>query len=256
MGLTIGNGPLSPQRPSDLNYRVDGPERLLFFDDFPRRVRATFADTVVVDSRRGRLLHESGLLPVLYVPDEDIAAEALRRTAHSTHCPYKGDATYWTVHVGDRTAENVVWAYPQPIPAAAWLRGYQAVYWDAMDAWYDEDEQVFGHLRDPYHRVDVRAASGRVRVLAGDEVLAASTRARILSETGLPNRYYLPREDVRVELRPSQTTTVCPYKGNASYWSTATLSDVAWSYEEPLVDALKIKDRVCFDHDDVSVRVD
>jgi uncharacterized protein (DUF427 family) len=256
MGLTIGNGPLSPQRPSDLNYRVDGPEHLLFFDDFPRRVRARFADTVVVDTRRGRLLHESGLLPMLYVPDEDIATEVLRRTAHSTHCPFKGDAAYWTVRVGNRTAENAVWAYPQPIPAAGWLRGYKAVYWGSMDAWYDEDEQVYGHLRDPYHRVDVRAASGRVRVVADGDVLAESSRAKVLSETGLPNRYYLPREDVHVTLRPSETTMVCPYKGTSSYWSTPALGDAGWSYEEPLEDAAKIARHVCFLHDDLCVEVD
>jgi uncharacterized protein (DUF427 family) len=256
MGLTIGNGPLSPQRPSDLNYRLDGPEHLLFFDDFPRRVRATFADTDVVDTRRGRLLHESGALPVLYVPDDDIAAEVLRPTEHSTHCPFKGDAAYWTVHVADRTAENAVWAYPDPIPAARWLRGYKAVHWEAMDAWYDEDEQVYGHLRDPYHRVDVRASSGRVRVMADGELLAESTRVKVLSETGLPNRYYLPREDVHVTLSPSETTMVCPYKGTSSYWSTPALTDVGWTYEEPLEDAAKIAGHVCFLHDDLTIEVD
>jgi uncharacterized protein (DUF427 family) len=255
MGLTIADGPLSSEGSHDVNYRVDGPERLLFFGDFPRRVRAGLAGQTVLDTRHGQLLHESGLLPVLYVPDADVDSGLLRATDHTTHCPFKGDACYWSVQTGGRTAENAVWAYPGPIPSAQWLRGYKAVDWDAMDAWYDEDEEVFGHLRDPYHRVDVRATSRPVRVVAGDEVLAQTTRAKVLSETGLPNRYYLPRADVSAELRPAETTTVCPYKGIASYWSAGTSTDVAWSYEEPLEDALKIQAHVTFDHDNVSVQV-
>jgi uncharacterized protein (DUF427 family) len=256
MGLTLADGPLSTESSREVNYRVSGPERLLFFGVFPRRVRARFADHTVLDTRDGRLLHESGLLPVLYVPDADVDSGLLRESDHTTHCPFKGNARYWSVDAGGRTAENAVWAYPEPIATAAWLRGYKAVAWDVMDAWYDEDEEVHGHLRDPFHRVDVRAASGRVRILAGDEVVAESSRARVLSETGLPNRYYLPRDDVRVGLRLSDTSTVCPYKGTASYWSVGTSTDVAWSYEEPLEDALKIQGHLSFDHDDVSIEVD
>jgi uncharacterized protein (DUF427 family) len=255
MGLTISNGPLSSHASDEVNYRIDGPQHLLLFSEFPRRVRATFADMVVLDTTQGRLLHETGLLPVLYAPDADFDTGALRRTERSTHCPYKGDAAYWTVEAGDRTAENAVWGYPRPVPAAEWLAGYKAVYWEAMDAWYDEDEQVFGHLRDPYHRVDVRSASRRVRVVTEGSVVADSTRAKVLSETGLPNRYYVPREDVHVALQPSGTSMVCPYKGTSSYWSTPTLTDVGWSYEEPLEDAAKITGHVCFLHDAVSVEV-
>jgi uncharacterized protein (DUF427 family) len=246
MSLTMRQGPLAGERSDDVNYRVDGPKRLLFFGDFPRRVRAGFAGQTVVDTRQGRLLHETGLLPVLYVPDADVDRALLHESDHTTHCPYKGDASYWSVSAGGRTAENAVWAYPAPMPAASWLRGYRAVTWEAMDAWYDEEEQVFGHLRDPFHRVDVRAASGRARVVLDGTVIADSTRAKILSETGLPNRHYLPRQDVHVELRPSRTSQVCPYKGSSSYWSTPTHEDVAWSYEQPLDDAARIAGHVCF----------
>jgi len=85
----------------------------------------------------------------------------LSGTDLTTRCPFKGEASYWDVRADGRTAENAVWAYPDPLTPASWLRGYKAVSWDAMEAWYDEDEQVFGHLRDPFHRVDVRAASER-----------------------------------------------------------------------------------------------
>ena len=255
MGLTFGGGPLARPAGAQTNYRIDGPKHLLNFIDFPRRVRALLGGEVILDTTRGRLLHETGLLPALYVPSEDVTASLLRPSPHHTHCPFKGEAAYWNVQVGDRTVENAVWSYPEPIESATWLRGYQAFYWDAMDAWYDESEQVFGHLRDPYHRVDVRDASMRVRVTRGEEVLAESGRAKVLSETGLPNRYYLPREDVRVELRASETSAVCPYKGTSSYWSAAGLDDIAWSYEDPLAGMREITGRVCFLHDDVSVQI-
>lgn len=255
MGLTIGRGPLTRAGRAQTNFAVDGPKHLLYYDAFPRRVRAVFGGRPVLDTTRGRLVHETGLLPVLYLPREDVDGSLLHATTHHTHCPFKGDAAYWSVQVGDRTAENAVWSYPEPIESADWLRGYVAFYWDAMDAWYDEREQVFGHLRDPYHRVDVRQASRRVRVTRGEEVIAESADARVLSENGLPNRYYLPRDDVRVELRRSDTSTVCPYKGTASYWSWAGLDDVAWSYEDPLAGMGQIAGRVCFAHDGVVVEL-
>jgi len=254
MSLTLPGGPLALERPHDVNYHTDGPERLLFFGDFPRRVRAVFAGQTVVNTRGGRLLHESELLPVLYVPDADISSDLLSGTDLTTRCPFKGEASYWDVRADGRTAENAVWAYPDPLTPASWLRGYKAVSWDAMEAWYDEDEQVFGHLRDPFHRVDVRAASGRVRVLLDGHVLADSTRAKVLSETGPPNRYYLPREDVQAGLLRSETSQVCPYKGTSSYWSTGTQTNIAWSYEEPLDDAARVARHVSF-ADSASVEV-
>src|SRR4051794_30881985 len=106
-----------------------------------------------------------------------------------------------------------------------------------MDAWYEEGEQLFGHLRDPYHRVDIRDADARVTVRANGEVVAESARAKLLFETGLPARAYIPLDDVRRELlQPSDKTTVCPYKGTASYWSVTTsagetLDSVVWAYQ-------------------------
>lgn len=255
MTLTMGGGPLAGDSPRETNYEIRGPERLLYFGDFPRRVRAVLGDRTVFDTRRGRLLHESTLLPVLYVPDQDVDTDLLVDSDHATHCPFKGDARYWSVRAGERTAENAAWAYPEPKPEAAWLRGHTAFHWAAMDAWFDEEERVHGHLRDPFHRVDVRQASGHVRVTTDDTTLAATSRAKVLSETGLPNRYYVPREDVLVGLAPSATTTVCPYKGTASYWSTDGRQDAAWSYDEPLQGATAITGLVCFDPDVAVVEV-
>jgi uncharacterized protein (DUF427 family) len=206
-------------------------------------------------------VHESAILPQLYVPTDDVRAELLTATGHRTHCPFKGDASYWTVKAGDREAENAVWAYPDPFEPARWLSGYQAFEFNAMDAWFDEDEEIEGHLRDPYHRVDVRDSSRHVRVLAGGEVVAESDRPRILSETGIPNRYYLPPDDVRRDLlEPSATHTVCPYKGRASYHSLRLngrrLDDAAWLYPEPLENSFKVARYLCFAGDDVDVEVD
>src|SRR5262249_53696870 len=190
----------------------------------------------------------------------DLRADLLKATEHHTHCPFKGDASYRSIHVGDRVAENAVWHYPEPIASASWLEGYAALYWDRVDRWLDEDEEAVGHLPGPFHRVDVRAPSQRVRVLAGALVLADSTGALVLSETGLPNRYYLPAADIRRDLlTASDTRTVCPYKGWASYWSLNAgdrqVADVAWGYLEPLPESARIAGYRSFLHDALTVEV-
>ncbi|RJL27199.1 DUF427 domain-containing protein [Bailinhaonella thermotolerans] len=261
MSLTLGRGPLSAKAPAQVNYRVEGPAHRLFLEGFPRRVRAVFDGRTVIDTRRGALLHETGLLPQLYVPEEDVAMELLEPTDHHTVCPFKGEASYWSLRSGDRVVDNAVWAYREPLPEASWLRGLVAFYWTAADSWLDEDEEVRGHLRDPYHRVDVRASSRHVRVLAGETVLAETRSPKVVSETGLPNRYYIPPQDVRMDLlEPSQTESVCPYKGQAAYWSLRaeglSLDDVAWSFPEPLENALKAAGHLSFLHRDLRVEVD
>ena len=125
---------------------------------------------------------------------------------------------------------------------------------------FEEDEEVYVHPRDPYTRIDVLASSRRVRVRTKDTILAESTRPRMLIESGLPVRWYLPREDVRVDLlEPSSTTTRCPYKGVASYWSLRAGDryepDIAWSYPEPLHDAAGVRGLLCFFDDRVDVEV-
>jgi uncharacterized protein (DUF427 family) len=252
MSLTFPGAPLASEPPLTTNYAIDGPRHRLLLQPFPRRVRARFAGEVVLDSTRGALLHESNILPRLYVPLEDVRADLLERTDHSTHCPFKGDASYWSVRVGDHVAENAVWTYEEPIDEASWLRGLVSVYPERMDAWLDEDEEVTG-LRDPYHRVDARRSSRRIEVRSGGQVLARSERPVVVAETGLPLRFYLPREDVAAELRPSETTATCPYKGRAAYWSLDGVEDVAWSYEEPLESMLAARGHVSFDASKVEV---
>ncbi|MGH8921780.1 MAG: DUF427 domain-containing protein, partial [Actinomycetes bacterium] len=134
MSLTRTSGPLSPNAPKTVNYALDGPPHKLLMHPFPRRVRAEFAGRTVLDTRRGVLLHETALLPRFYVPEADLDPAAFVATDLTTHCPFKGDATYRSLQVGDRVVENALWAYPDPKPEAAWLAGYASLYWDAADA--------------------------------------------------------------------------------------------------------------------------
>ena len=244
----MGGGPLAGRTAAGTNYTLDAPKHRIWFEPYPRRLRAVVGDRVVLDTERAHLLHETGILPVAYAPLEDFDAALLERTQTSTHCPFKGDASYWTVRAGERVLEDAVWGYEQPLDRAPWLTGFAALYPDRADAWFVEDERVFGHLRDPYHRVDVHETDRPVRVTLGDTLVAETTRAKLVFETGLPRRVYVPAGDVRPGLlEPSETTSVCPYKGQASYWHLAGRDDAAWSYESPLPEALKAQGHVCFD---------
>lgn len=236
-------GPMtSPSFTSGLRFR---------WEDSRRRVRVIFNGVTVADSKRVMLLHEAGHLPVFYFPMEDVRMDVMEATEHSTHSPLKGDASYWTLRVGDRVAENVAWSYLHPLPEGPEIKGYMAFYWEQMDAWYEEDEQVFAHARDPYKRVDVLPSSRHVRVVLGGVTIADTHRPRLLIETGLPTRYYIPEQDVRMELlEPTETTTRCPYKGQASYWfariDDRVYKDIVWSYREPLPACLMVEKLLCF----------
>ena len=256
MSLTFPGGPLAAGSgaPNDVNYAIDGPKHRLLMHPFPRRVRAVLGGVTVLDTTRGVLLHESNILPRFYLPLADVQGELLERTDHSTHCPFKGDASYWSISAGGRHAENAVWTYEEPIDSAPWLLGLVSVYHEAMDAWLDEDEEIVGHLRDPYHRVDARRSSRVVEVHVGDKLVARSERPVVVGETGLPIRLYVPREDIVAGLKPSDTQAVCPYKGEASYWSLDGVDDAGWSYEQPLEAMEKAQGNVTFDETKVEVR--
>jgi uncharacterized protein (DUF427 family) len=101
------------------------------------------------------------------------------------------------------------------------------------------------------HTITIGPAGRHVEISVGGVKLAESDRAVLLQETGLPDRYYLPREDVRTEfLQPTDTRTTCPFKGEASYWSVQLGDDVhkdlVWSYQQPIPDAEGIADLLCF----------
>jgi uncharacterized protein (DUF427 family) len=261
MSLTLGGGPFSRSTTGQANFERVGPAHALWFEDFPRRLRAVVGGETILDTRGAKLLHETGLLPVAYVPVEDVRADVLTPTGHTTHCPFKGDASYWTVRAGGKVLENVVWGYPSPLAGAPDIAGFVAFYFDRLDEWYEEDERVQAHLRDPYHRVDVRAGSYRVVVRHEGTVLADSARPKLLFETGAPTRWYLPAIDVRTDLlRRSDTVSHCPYKGEGHHWHVVgegvRVEDAGWSLPHPLPEAFAARDHYSFYPTKVDIEVD
>jgi len=237
------------------------PDHPVWTEPNPRRVRVFLEGVAVADSDRALLLLEARHLPVYYFPPEDVRTDLLEPTDKSTHCPHKGEASYWSVTVGDRVARNAVWSYQDPLPGRADIKGRMAFYWHRMDAWFEEDDEVFVHPRDPYHRVDVLSSSRHVRVAVAGETVAETRRPRLLFETGLPTRYYIPKADVRLDLLvPTDRQTQCPYKGKARYWSAGTGAqverDIAWSYPFPIPECPKIESLVAFYNERADIWVD
>ncbi len=232
------------------------PDYKIAFERSPRRVRVQFNGATIADSTQAHLLFETRHLPVYYFPRADVRLDLMEPTAHHSFCPYKGTASYWTIKVGGRSAENAAWGYPDPYDEVARIADFVAFYWDRVDHWYEEDEEIFVHPRDPYKRVDVVASSRPVRVILGGETVAETTRARFLFETRLPTRYYIPPEDVRMDLLvPSEKATACPYKGKARYWSVRIgnrlYPDIVWSYPEPIAECPKVKGHLAFFNEQV-----
>ena len=261
MTMTVGTGPLGHAPAGVFNRELPELKGLIYFEDFPRRVRAEFNGETVVDSRNAKLLHEHGLLPVLYFPADEVRTDLFRPSEKRTTCPWKGEASHWSVDVAGRSADNAVWEYRDPIPDAPPLKGYFAFYWHAMDRWLEEDEEMEGHVRDPYHRVDVLDSSRHVKVTLDGVVLAETKRPKALFETGLPVRWYIPPEDVKLDqLVQSDTRTTCAYKGHASTLSVRVNGDVrrdlAWTYAEPRRDVERIRGHLCFYNEFVDIEVD
>jgi uncharacterized protein (DUF427 family) len=252
-----GTGPLGRKPAGEFNFEPPAPGRALYLEPSPKRVRVLVGGETIADSRRAMLLHESGHQPIYYFPRDDVRSEFLEDATRHTHCPKKGEASYYTIRVGSKVVEAGAWYYPSVLPGAPpALEGLVAFYFKRMDHWFEEDEEIFGHPRDPYHRIDVRRTDRHVRVSLDGSVLAESGRASALFESNLPTRWYLPREDVIAPLEPTETVTYCPYKGQASYYSVGSEKDLVWVYEDPLPDALKVKDLVCFFNERVDLEVD
>jgi uncharacterized protein (DUF427 family) len=212
MSLTTGRGPLSANPAGHFDRPV--PAGVVYVEPFLRRVRATIGQRTVVDSERVVLVHRAGQPPAYAFPEHDV----------------------------------------REIPAAAEpaARGYVRVPWDAVTAWYEEDEQVFGHPRNPYHRIDCVRARRQLRVEAASAVLVDTTDVIGVYETARSPQLYVRRDVVRMDLLvASPTVTYCPYKGTASYWTAhaagSVVQDVAWSYDAPLPECGPIAGMLSFD---------
>lgn len=221
MSLTTGRGPLGPDPAGRFDKPV--PPELVYVEPFPRRVRAVLDGLTVVDSERVILVHRPGRPPTYAVPVGDVDGVA-----------------------------------SEPEPNAP---GHVTVAWDAVDAWFEEDEQVLGHPRNPYHRVDCVRTSRRLRVDLARTVLVDTTETLGVYETSLAPRLYVPPSSVRTDLlRRSDTTSYCPYKGTATWWSAGVddvvVDDVAWSYDDPLPESLPLRGLLSFDDQRVHVVTD
>lgn len=227
------------------------PDKRIDFIPSARRVRVEFNGETIVDTLAPMMMLEGRSVPVYYLPRCDVRMDLLAPTDHDSFCPYKGTANYFSIRAGGKVSENAVWSYQDPFPEVAAIKDYLAFYWDRVDHWYEEDDEIFKHPRDPYHRVDVVSSSRPVAVTLSGTEIAQSSRARFLYETNWPTRYYLPRDDVKMELlEPSPFTSTCPYKGDAVYFSARIdgelLEDVAWCYPDPIPECPKISDYICF----------
>lgn len=224
-----------------------------------KRVRAVFGGKVVADTIRPLLVWEIPYYPTYYIPREDFVAGVLVPSANTHHSPSRGDGKLSTVRAGERAATDAALEYEDsPIEE---LHGYVRLEFEAMDNWFEEDEEIFVHPRDPHKRVDILASSRHVRIEIDGVTVADSHSPRLLFETGLPTRYYLPKTDLRLDLiEPSDTTTRCPYKGEAEYYSVRvgdTLhSDIVWYYRSPVPESQKVQGLVCFYNEKVDVFVD
>jgi uncharacterized protein (DUF427 family) len=223
-----------------------------------KRVRAYLAGEVVADTTRPLLVWEVPYYPAYYFPTADVRA-GLVATGATEHSPSRGDAELYDVKVTRTTAAACARRYPSsPIEE---LRDAVRLDWNAMDEWMEEDEPVYTHPRDPYTRVDVLASARHLEVVVDGVTVADSRQPRILFETGLPPRYYLPLTDLRLDLlTPSATETHCPYKGTANYWSLEVggrrYDDFVWIYRAPLPESQKIAGLACFYNEKVDLHVD
>ena len=252
MALTIGTSPLGRSPGGKFNFEIERlPRHLLYLEDFQKRIRGQLAGETIVDSRRGKLLHETGKLPQWYVPKEDVEPRALGPSERRQEHPFKGVATYYHVRAGDRSAVDAAWSYEQS-PEGLQLAGLVAFEFDKLDGWLEEDDPVRGHPRDPYHRFDCNHTSELVVVHVDGQVVAETRRAIKLFETSIPPRYYIPIADVTPGcLEPSASPrTYCPYKGEAAYFNVhagpTTVPDGAWTLPGPLGEALLTMGHVSF----------
>lgn len=240
-------------------------------------IKAFLDDAVVVDTTRAQVVWEPRrVVPSYAVPVDDIDGELVpydgpigtEKPARmgSGGPPVLTPGTPFSVHTSAgtpftiRTASGDL-AGAAFTPADPDLDGYVILEWDAFTQWHEEDVQVIGHPHDPFDRIDCLQSTRHVVVSLNDDVLADTTHPTMLFETPLPVRYYIPRKDVRMDLvEPSRTSTVCAYKGIASYWSGKAgqrlVPDIAWTYEQPLHDAQPVQDMISFFTERVDLVVD
>ena len=223
-----------------------------------KRIRAYLGGELVADTTHPLLVWEAPYYPTYYFPAEDVRGELLHPDGGVEHSPSRGDGQLCTVRAGGREVHEAAVRYEDsPLEL---LRGTVKLRWQAMDAWFEEDEEVYTHARDPYTRVDILASSRHVRVEVDGVTIAESVSPRLLFETHLPVRYYLPQPHVRMELLQRQElVTRCPYKGSAESFAVLVRGELhenlAWCYRTPLPESQKIAGLIAFYNEKVDLFV-
>ncbi len=228
-------------------------------EDGHKRIRAQIGGVTVADSANAKMVWEIPYYPTYYFPQDAVRMDLLSDSGETKRSPARGTANLFDITVGAKSV---------PQAARIWneakiedVEGYVSFDWKSMDAWFEEDEEVYVHARDPYTRIDILQSSRNIRVEVDGVTIAESDKPRFLFETGLPVRYYLPKTDVHFEyLTRSETATSCPYKGTARYWSVNTTdedhADVVWGYDTPLRESQEIAGFVSFYNEKLDIYVD
>ncbi|MFS4091569.1 DUF427 domain-containing protein [Streptomyces sp. AF1A] len=240
----------------------DYPEMIVpvgHVEPVPRRIRGYAAHLPVLDTVRARYVWLWPGYPQYCIPRDDIRDDALLDEDRPLRLRI-GRARRHTLRLDTLTRPGAAWQWTDDAPAG--IRGMVSFRWEALDAWFEEDEQVFVHPRNPYTRVDALRSGRSVRVVLDGAVLADAPSSVMVLETGLPTRYYLDRVHIDwTHMHPTDTVTGCPYKGNTSgYWSVttdaATYPDLAWAYDFPTRQVMPIAGLVAFYNEQVDLYLD
>ncbi|WP_030604491.1 DUF427 domain-containing protein [Streptomyces fulvoviolaceus] len=230
----------------------------LLWEPSARWVRGRKGEVTVVDSRHPVLVWEPGIpVPTYAFPRQEVREDLLRPAKNPPTGTHTGSRIFYDLDVDGHLVANAAWTFP-----AADLADHIAFEWfrrvgRGLDHWYEEEEEIFIHPRDPHKRVDAIPSSRHVVVEIDGTVVADTHRPVLLFETGLPTRYYIPREDVRLDLlEPTDHHTGCPYKGTARYRSSRTQANIVWSYPDPLPAVGAVKDLLAFYNEEVDITVD
>ncbi|KAJ7158613.1 hypothetical protein C8R46DRAFT_1002267 [Mycena filopes] len=224
-------------------------------EDSPKRIRVLFGGKYVVDTRKAKLVWEAGsYYPWYYFPQSEVAKEHIQLA--SEHA----DGDSYDLVAGSKKAAGAVTVFSSPNHEHR--TGLVKIKFSVADAWFEEEEQIFIHPKDPYKRVDVLSSTRHIRVeIEGVEV--ANTRApKLLFETNLHVRTYIPKTDCRLDLLVhSDLKTGCPYKAKASYYHVQVspekrVDNVVWWYRNPNLECAAINNLVCFYDEKVDVFVD
>ncbi|WP_067569192.1 DUF427 domain-containing protein [Nocardia acidivorans] len=223
-----------------------------------KRVRVYLGGHLAVDTIAATLVWEHDYYPTYYFPVDELRVK-LEPTGDDRPANHLGTPVGFDVIAEGVVAPGAAVQYvDSPIPE---LRDLVRLDTNAMDQWFEEDEAIYGHPRDPYHRVDILSSSRHIRVEVAGQTVAESRNPRILFETGLPARYYLPLTDIRMDLlEPSETESLCPYKGFAAYWNVKLGEDIypdlVWIYRTPFPESQKIAGFASFYNEKVDIYID